>query len=199
MDNEQKTESTEEVEVKENNTPDVETPDKNNEDETGAKKYTDEDVNKIVQQKLDREKEKRQHEVDEAEKLAKMNAKEKQQYEVEKIQKEADDARAKLATYEMRDTASNMLSEQGISSTSEALDLVATSTADGTKSNVGKLIKFIQTIKDETTKELTKGSTPRTTGQGSTLTKEDIMKIADPQERQQKIAENIQLFSGFNN
>ena len=61
MDNEQKTESTEEVEVKENNTPDVETPDKNNEDETSAKKYTDEDVNKIVQQKLDREKEKRQH------------------------------------------------------------------------------------------------------------------------------------------
>ncbi|WP_048702381.1 MULTISPECIES: DUF4355 domain-containing protein [Companilactobacillus] len=206
MDNQTDTQSTEELNKQDRNTG-VATPEENKTDDhkdnnddqekTGGKKYTDEEVNAIVQQKLDRAEKKRQHEVDEAKKLAKMNSDEKQKYQLQQVQAEADKAKAELATYRMRDTASSMFKEQGITASDEALDLVTTDQADSTKTNVGKLVKFIQSIKDETTKELTKGATPRISGQRSTITRDEIMAIVDPQERQEKIAENMNLFPEY--
>lgn len=194
------TESTETIGDQVENT-DVETPEGNNTEQTGEKKYTDEDVDEIIKKRLSRAQKKfekeQQEKVDEAKKLAKMNADQKQQYELEKIQKEADEAKAKLATYEMRNTASSMFKEQGIAVSDEALDLVTTDQAETTKTNVGKLVKFIQSIKDETTKELTKGTTPRINGQRTTITRDEIMAIVDPQERQAKIAENLDLFPEY--
>lgn len=163
-----------------------------------GKKYTDDDVNRIVQQKLDRERERQKAELDEAKKLAKMNAQEKQKYELEKVKQEAQNAQDELATYRMRDTASEMFAEQGITPDKGALDLVTTSTAEGTSANVEKLITFAQAIKEQTTKELTKGSTPRVDGAGRTMTREDIMNITDPNQRQQAIADNLNLFNNFN-
>lgn len=201
MDNENKsTESTETIDDQVEDT-DVETPDENNTEETGEKKYTDDDVDEIIKKRLSRAQKKfekeQQEKVDEAKKLAKMNADQKQQYEMEKIQKEAAEARAELATYKMRDTASSIFKEQGITANDEALDLVTTSEADSTKTNVSKLVKFAELIKEETTKELTKGTTPRVTGKAQTITRDEIMQIVDPVERQQKIAENMSLFPEY--
>ena len=205
MDNEtNNTESTETAETIEttNNqieNTDVETPDENNEEDTGAKKYTDDDVDEIVKKRLSRAQKKfekeQQEKVDEAKKLAKMNADQKKDYQLDKIQQEAQEAKAKLAKYEMRDSASDMFNDQGITASREALDLVTTSEAESTQSNVGKMVKVIQSMREQITKELTKGSTPRVSGNKSSITKEDIMKITDPIERQQKIQENMNLFT----
>lgn len=199
MDNENKsTESTETIDNQIEDT-DVETPDENNEEETGEKKYTDDDVDEIVKKRLSRAQKKfekeQQEKVDEAKKLAKMNADQKKEYQLDKMQKEAEEAKTKLARYEMRDTASAMFSDKGITASAEALDLVTTSEAESTQANVEKMIKVVQSMREQITKELTKGSTPRISGQGSTITREDIMKISDPVERQQKIQENLNLFS----
>lgn len=203
MDNENKsTESTETIDDQVEDT-DVETPDENNTEETGAKKYTDDDVDEIIKKRLSRAQKKfekeQQEKVDEAKKLAKMNADQKQQYEMEKLQNEANEAKAKLATYEMRKTASDMFSDEGITASSEALDLVTTSEAESTKSNVGKMVKFIQIIKDETTKELTKGSTPRVPGnKAQTLSQSDFdnMKMVDKAKLQKESPELFNKLTG---
>lgn len=69
---------------------------------------------------------------------------------------------------------------------------------DGTVSNKDKLIETVKTEwADYVMKNEQKGSNPANppaNNGGTTVTKESIMKIKDPTERQKAIADNIQLF-----
>lgn len=157
------------------------------------KKYSDADVDRIVGEKYAKFEKQKQKEVDEAKKLAKMNKDEKTKYEIEKAQNDAQEAKDELAKYQMRDTAKQMISDGGVNPTDEMVDLVVSSDADVTKANVSKALNFAKSIREQVTKELTQGTTPRTTG-SSTMSKQDIMKIQDPLERQQAIKDNFSLF-----
>jgi len=164
-----------------------------NQDNEPELKYSDDDVDRIVNEKYAKFAAKKQKEVDEAKKLARMSKDDKQKFEMDKLKSEAQEAQNELAKYQMRDTAKQMISDSGVTPTDEMIDLVTSSDAEATKANVNKALNFAKAIKEQVTKELSQGTTPRTVG-SPTLSKQEIMKIQDPIKRQQAIKENLGLF-----
>jgi len=164
-----------------------------NQDNKPELKYSDDDVDRIVNEKYAKFAAKKQKEVDEAKKLAKMSKDDKQKFEMDKLKSETQEAQNELAKYQMRDTAKQMILDGGATPTDEMIDLVTSSDAETTKANVNKALNFAKTIREQVTKELSQGTTPRTVG-SPTLSKQEIMKIQDPIKRQQAIKDNLGLF-----
>lgn len=164
-----------------------------NQDNEPELKYSDDDVDRIVNEKYAKFAAKKQKEVDEAKKLAKMSKDDKQKFEMDKLKSEAQEAQNELAKYQMRDTAKQMILDGGAIPTDEMIDLVTSSDAETTKTNVSKALNFAKAIREQVTKELSQGTTPRAVG-SPTLSKQEIMKIQDPIKRQQAIKDNLGLF-----
>lgn len=129
--------------------------------EQQAKTFTQDEVNKIVSQRLERQKEQLKAKEDEAKKLSRMNAEQKANYELEKANKRAEEAAAKLARYEMRDSAKQMLADGGFNNADNGLlDLVVTDTAESTQANVNVLLTAIEAIREDERNKLLAGKTP---------------------------------------
>lgn len=133
--------------------------------EQQAKTFTQDEVNKIVSQRLERQKEQLKAKEDEAKKLSRMNAEQKANYELEKANKRAEEAVAKLARYEMRDSAKQMLADGGFNNADNGLlDLVVTDTAESTQANVNVLLTAIEAIREDERNKLLAGKTPKVGG-----------------------------------
>lgn len=133
--------------------------------EQQAKTFTQDEVNKIVSQRLERQKEQLKAKEDEAKKLSRMNAEQKANYELEKANKRAEEAAAKLARYEMRDSAKQMLADGGFDNADNGLlDLVVTDTAESTQANVNVLLTAIEAIREDERNKLLAGKTPKVGG-----------------------------------
>lgn len=133
--------------------------------EQQAKTFTQDEVNKIVSQRLERQKEQLKAKEDEAKKLSRMNAEQKANYELEKANKRAEEAAAKLARYEMRDSARQMLADGGFNNADNSLlDLVVTDTAESTQANVNVLLTAIEAIREDERNKLLAGKTPKVGG-----------------------------------
>lgn len=133
--------------------------------EQQAKTFTQDEVNKIVSQRLERQKEQLKAKEDEAKKLSRMNAEQKASYELEKANKRAEEAAAKLARYEMRDSAKQMLADGGFNNADNGLlDLVVTDTAESTQANVNVLLTAIEAIREDERNKLLAGKTPKVGG-----------------------------------
>lgn len=147
--------------------------------EQQAKTFTQDEVNKIVSQRLERQKEQLKAKEDEAKKLSRMNAEQKANYELEKANKRAEEAAAKLARYEMRDSAKQMLADGGFSNADNSLlDLVVTDTAESTQANVNVLLTAIEAIREDERNKLLAGKTPRVSGKKvKPLTPNDLIKL----------------------
>lgn len=147
--------------------------------EQQAKTFTQDEVNKIVSQRLERQKEQLKAKEDEAKKLSRMNAEQKANYELEKANKRADDAAAKLARYEMRDSAKQMLADGGfMTADNNLLNLVVTDTAESTQANVNVLLTAIEAIREDERNKLLAGKTPRVSGKKvKPLTPNDLIKL----------------------
>lgn len=162
------------------------------------KKYTDADIDKIVKERLARERkaaEKKARQQAEAEKLKNMTAAEKRDAEFEEM-------KARLATLEaeknqasMLSTASDILKDAGINVSSKLVGHLIAETADETKANVDEFVKLYNDAVNKGIRAAMKaaGSNPKKSG-SSTLTKEDIMKVKNNFERQKLINENMHLF-----
>ncbi|MDE3288464.1 DUF4355 domain-containing protein [Lacticaseibacillus paracasei] len=133
-------------------------------DPDGKHVYNDEEVNEIVKKRLARAEREKQAAVDEAAKLAKMNADQKKDYELEKAQKERDELKSQLATYEMGKQARSMFEETKLTVTEDDLQHVVTPEAESTEANVKWLIAHDQAVAEGVRQELLKGSTPKTHG-----------------------------------
>lgn len=133
-------------------------------DPDGKHVQTDEQVNEIVKKRLARAEKEKQAAVDEAAKLAKMNADQKKDYELEKAQKERDELKSQLATYEMGKQARSMFEEAKLTVTEDDLQHVVTPEAESTEANVKWLIAHDQAVAEGVRQELLKGSTPKTHG-----------------------------------
>lgn len=126
--------------------------------------YTDEQVNEIVKKRLARAEKEKQAAVDEAAKLAKMNADQKKDYELQKAQKERDDLKSQLASYQMGKQARSMFEDAKLSVTEDDLKHVVTPEAESTETNVKWLIAHDQAVAEGVRQELLKGSTPKDHG-----------------------------------
>ena len=131
----------------------------------------------------------------EAEKLAKMTKEEKAEYRAKKAEKELEELKKMNARTELAKTARKMLADENINIPDELLGNLVADDADGTKTAVESFAKMYKEAVQAAVKEAIKGKPPKAgTGGGNTITKEQIMDIKDPIERQKMIRENINLF-----
>ena len=125
------------------------------------KKYTDEDVDRIVKNRLAREREQAKKEKEEAEKLAEMNATQKAEYKAEQLEKELAEYKRKDALAEMSKVARKMLSEKDINISDELLGMMVTTDAQQTKQNIESYAKLYKADVEAAVKARLKGETPR--------------------------------------
>lgn len=163
--------------------------------ETQAK-YTDEDVNKIIDKKFAEWQKKQQKEVDEAKKLAEMNATQKAEYERDQLKKKLEELERQASLGEMTKTARKMLSESNINIPDELLSMMVTTDAEETKLAVDGFAKAFKEAVESAVKERLKGEPPkRSSGSSQSMTKEQIMAIKDHELRQKKMLEHKELFN----
>lgn len=162
------------------------------------KKYTDEDVDRIINQKFAQkfsEWEKKQSKAkDEAEKLAGMNAEQKEKYENEQLKKQVQELLRKDALGKMATVARGMLGEKNISVSDDLIEMLISDDAEKTKSSVDSFITAFQFAVEKAVKDALKGNPPKKTSEPASITKEQIMKVKDPLERQKLINEHMDLF-----
>ena len=130
------------------------------------KKYSDKDLDDIVNKRFARWKKDQEKAINEAKeeaaKLAKMNAEQKQQYELEKLQKENAELKQATLRIELGKTATNLLREHDIDATEDMLDFVVGADADTTKANIDKFVKVVEAQVKKAELARATGSTPRT-------------------------------------
>ena len=166
--------------------------------EEPEKKYSDEDLDRIISKKFAKWKQDQEKAVDEAKKLADMNAQEKAEYERDKIRKELEDLKNEKILNEMSKTARKMLSDEGINISDDLLANLVTTDAEKTKSVVNDFAKMFKNEVESAVKEALKGNPPKKGVKNSTITKEEIMAIKNTAERQRMINEHMELFQGGN-
>lgn len=160
------------------------------------KKYSDADLDEIINRKFAKWQKDQQKKVDEAAKLAEMNAAEKEKYEKEKLESELNEYKRKDSIAKMTKTARGMLVESNISVSDDLLAMFVSTDAEQTKAAVEAFADSFSKAVERAVKERLKGEAPRKgTGGTAKMTKEEIMKIRDPELRQQKMLENRELFN----
>ena len=111
----------------------------------------------------------------EAEKLAKMTKEEKAQYQNKKLEKELDD--------------------EEINIPDELLGHLVSENAEDTKTAVEAFAKMYKAAVQAAVKDALKGNPPKAgSGGKGNMTKDQILAITNPAERQRLIAENMELF-----
>lgn len=149
-------------------------PENTSDDSGEEKKYTDKDVDAIVNKRFAKWKTEQEQAVksakEEAEKLAKMNAEQKQNYEIEKLQKENEKLKQEAAKVELSRSATGILAEKGIEATQDVLDFVVGNDADDTNAKIAKLVKIVESQLKKAEIARATGSTPKTmTNSGSPM------------------------------
>lgn len=162
-------------------------------DDKDAKKYSDAEVDEIINKKFAKWQKEQERKISEAEKLAGMNAQEKAEHERDTLQKELDELKRANSIAEMEKTARTMLHDDGVNVPDEVVSSLIAEDADSTKTKVEAFSKAFKESVQTAVKDALKGKAPAT-GKGSTLTKADILKITNRAERQKAIAEHIDLF-----
>ena len=162
----------------------------------GKKKlYTDEDIDAIIARRFAKWEKQKQKEIDEAKRLENMNAQERAEHERDELQRQLSELQNEKALADMSKTARKMLSDSGITLSDDLLQILVSTDADATKTAVDNFSKLFSDAVDAAVKERLKGNPPkRGASSGSTITKEEIMKIRDPELRQKKMLENRELF-----
>lgn len=152
-------------------------------------------MEKIIKDRVAREKKATEKAVEEAKRLAKMNEDEKQQYELEQLQKELEEYKRKDSFYGLSKEASKMLSEHDIQADDDLLQFVVKDTAEDTQTAVNSFVSLINKKVEEGVKKTLSGNPPRANVSGSNaLTKEKIMQEKDASKRIKLIQENPHLF-----
>lgn len=163
-------------------------------DSKATKKYSDAEVDEIINKKFAKWQKEQEKKISEAEKLAGMNAQEKAEHERDTLQKELDELKRANSIAEMEKTARTMLHDDGVNVPDEVVSSLIADDADNTKTKVEAFSKAFKEAVQTAVKDALKGKAPATGKGGSTLTKADILKIANRAERQKAIAEHIDLF-----
>lgn len=157
-------------------------------------KYTDADVDEIVSKRLAKWEKQQAAKVEEAAKLAEMNAQQKAEYERDKVQKELDEYKRRDTVNAMVAESRRQLSEQGITVSDDILARLVGDTAEETKASVDAFsTAFTAAVEDAVKKQLA-GKAPAAGVATKTMTKEEILAIKDPIARQAAIRDNIGLF-----
>lgn len=162
-------------------------------DAKGEAKYTDEDIDRIIGEKFAKWQKQQDKAVAEAKKLADMSAQERAEAERDALQKELDDLKRANANNAMQAAARKMLQDDGVQVPDTIIARLIGENADDTKKIVTAFSKEFRAAVQAEVKRQLSGKAPATGG-ANTITKEQILAVADRKERQRLINENLNLF-----
>lgn len=163
-------------------------------------KYTDKDVDEIInkkfaswQAKQDKAIAEAVAKVEEANRLAQMNDKEKADHERKAMEDELAMLKAEKAHNGMMAQARQMFKADGLTIPDEIVSVLVTDTAEGTSEAVKAFSGLFQKAVDNAVKAKLAGSEPKK-GSTSAMSKEEILAIKDTHKRLKAIEENMELF-----
>lgn len=162
--------------------------------QAAEKKYTDAEVDAIVERKFKAWSEKKNREISEAQRLAEMNAQQKAEYERDRANKELAELRRMNAMAEMEKAAREMLAAKDVRVSDAVLTALVREDAQTTKAAVDGFAEAFSAAVEKAVADKLRTTLPRAGAGKPTLTREQIMAIKDTQVRQSAIRENIQLF-----
>lgn len=159
-------------------------------------KYTDDDLDRILNRKFAEWQKKKDKEVDEARRLASMSEEEKTKQKQADMERQLNELLSEKNRSEMMATARSILSERNIHADDALISLIVSEDAESTKKSIDTFANMFQKAVNKAVKDALKGEPPKTgTGSGKGgYTKEDILKVANRAERQRLIAANMDLF-----
>lgn len=160
------------------------------------KKYTDEDLDALIEKKFSKWKKAEEKRISEATKLAEMNAQQRAEYERDQYKQEIEQLRAESERRKMETTAIEMLGEHGVNVNQKLVSGLVSTNAATTKENISLFAEAFNEAVENAVNDRIKSAPPKKFGGGGALTKEEIFKIENKSERQRAIAENIHLFEG---
>ena len=159
------------------------------------KKYSDDDLNRIINDKFAKWQKQQEKAVDEAKKLANMTAQERVEHERDKLKAELDALKHANAIAEMEKTARGILQADGVNIPDVIISsLVSSDDAEATSENVKAFSKAFKAAVQAEVKAQLSHKSPTTGATGKTMTKDDINKITDPIKRQEAIRNNLALY-----
>lgn len=156
-------------------------------------KYTDADVDKLINQKFAEWQKKQEKQTSEAERLGRMTAEEKANARMKALEDKLREYETSAARAEMTKQARSILQDKNIHVSDELLANLISEDADSTKASVESFVSLFQNAVEKAVKEALKSDVPRKGGT-SGLTKEQILAVQNTAERQRLIKENIHLF-----
>ena len=163
--------------------------------EESEKKYSDEEVNAILSKKFAKWTAQKEKELDEAQKLAEMDAQQKAEYERDKLEKELADLKRENTLNAMGKTARTMLAEQGVHLPDAMVSILVTEEAESTKNNVDNFVQIFKEAVDVAVNEKLKTGTPKRMAGGKAMTRDEILNISDAEARRKAIQDNLELFN----
>nr|DAX81296.1 MAG TPA: capsid scaffolding protein [Bacteriophage sp.] len=162
------------------------------------KKYTDADVDAIIDKKFAKWKSEQEAKENEAKKLAKMNADEKQKYQLDQREQELANREQAIARKELTAEAKTMLSERGLPI--ELVNVIDLTSAEAVTESVASIQKTWEDAVQKGVSDRMKGSAPiKTAPQQSTeLTKAQFYKMTHAEKANLKQT-NPELYDSFLN
>ena len=157
----------------------IEQVDTQTEVETPAEKtYTESELQKIIKDRVAREKKAAEKAIEESARLAKMNEDEKAKYELEKLKEELADLKRKDSRNGLSKEAAKMLSERSITANDDLLALVVKDDAEATKEAVNAFADLIEGLVSDGVKKALAGTPPKVSvGNNTAMTKEQFNKL----------------------
>ena len=157
------------------------------------KKYTDADVDAIIDKKFAKWKSEQEAKENEAKKLAKMNADEKQKYQLDQREQELADREKALARKELTAEAKAMLSERDLPV--ELVNVVDLTSAETVSASIGALQKSWEQAVQKGVQEKLKGGAPMKQApvDSDVITKEEFARMGY-QSRNELYQNNPELY-----
>ena len=187
--------------AEETNTEVVETETVDNPETTESDKtFTQDELDRIVQERVKRAVAKAQKDAEdkikqaqsEGERLAKLTKDERAKEEEAKRLADLEAREKAIAVKELRIETQSLLSDEGLPI--EFLDVVMADTAESVKENIASIRKvFDEAVEKRVNERLTQDK-PRRGATAGAMSKAEIMAVQDANERQKLIAENLELF-----
>ena len=154
-----------------------------------AKTFTQDELNAIIDKRLERERKDAQARIDkavtEAQKLAKMSADERAEHERQELQKKLAEREAEITKRELRAEAKSQLSDKGLPV--ELAEVLPYTDADTTNAALAAIEKVFRQAVEKGVNERLKGNAPKVS-QGGTA------KISAEDAEKMSYAERVRLF-----
>ena len=151
-------EETQTVEVVEDDKKVAAEPEQVETDQQDEKKYTDAEVDAIIDKKFAKWKSEQEKAESEAKKLAKMNAEDKQKYQLDKREQDLADREAEITRRELTAEAKTILSERGLPI--GLVNVVNLADADSVRNSIDALQKSWEEAVQKGIADKTKGGAP---------------------------------------